>query len=473
MSAAAIRRVPRRKLNDAVDTERTAVSNTSASELCTTATAEAPTLRQVSRPAILLDARRGGLERHAHEAIELYQLFPRSTTCPVRPLFNAARCTSSSRVLLAGFAGDSLEAVYDKYKTFAVVEISGASASRGTRTLGGSLSAPQRLSNGIVPWLKSWTLGAGSIKAASAKARCVYWRRARGYRAFLELRDNTGDDARRTHHLNLGIGCRLSCSASRAARTGRCSIQRLPEFRPVGEHSRMLHSSEAAGLRGNSCPRANCMAHDAHARADRQRLDDFQGQGNGLQPNRAGRIGVHCRTCDRNPGSDRRRRERVCNLGSINLARHLAAHELISTAGPDGRACRAQLDRVIDMNFYPLASQEHRTSLAPGGLGLMACKMFLPPARPSTARPLVRCRGISEAVYFHALRARATWRASADPIRVFRKPAPRGELQFDSGITPENADRWRLAARNSSAWTAQQPADCDRAHATIASIAVL
>ena len=66
--------------------------------------------------------------------------------------------------------------------------------------------APTVLANGIVPWLKTLDASVAAVnQAADARVRaCVYleaWHA--DVEEFLELRDNTGDEARRTHNLNL------------------------------------------------------------------------------------------------------------------------------------------------------------------------------------------------------------------------------------------------------------------------------
>ena len=47
----------------------------------------------------------------------------------------------------------------------------------------------------------------------------------------------------------------------------------------------------------------------------------------------------------------------VCNLGSINLARHVEGNEFdFEKLAHTVELAVRQLDRVIDMNFYPLAT---------------------------------------------------------------------------------------------------------------------
>src|SRR5690606_10976684 len=63
----------------------------------------------------------------------------------------------------------------------------------------------------------------------------------------------------------------------------------------------------------------------------------------------------------------------VCNLGSINLGRHVADGKVDfeKLARTVGLAVR-QLDAVIDLNYYPIAkARESNLKWRPVGLGLM------------------------------------------------------------------------------------------------------
>src|SRR5258708_32285937 len=63
----------------------------------------------------------------------------------------------------------------------------------------------------------------------------------------------------------------------------------------------------------------------------------------------------------------------VCNLGSINLARHVSGAEFdFEKLAHTVELAVRQLDRVIDLNFYPLATaRASNLRWRPVGLGLM------------------------------------------------------------------------------------------------------
>ena len=79
-------------------------------------------------------------------------------------------------------------------------------AFHGVRSRGSLIRGTNGLSNGIVPWLKTLDSSVSAVNQGGKRkgAACVYletWHA--DIDEFLELRDNTGDEARRTHNLNL------------------------------------------------------------------------------------------------------------------------------------------------------------------------------------------------------------------------------------------------------------------------------
>jgi len=139
----------------------------------------------------------------------------------------------------------------------------------------------------------------------------------------------------------------------------------------------------------------------------------------------------------------------VCNLGSINLARHI---------GPQGfdfeqlahtvEVAVRQLDRVIDLNYYPIGTtRASNMRWRPVGLGLMGLQdVFFRLRLPfdgAEAREL--STRIQSTIYFHALRASmelARQLGAHDAFALTR--AARGELQFDAwGVVPQDAERWQ------------------------------
>jgi ribonucleoside-diphosphate reductase alpha chain len=138
----------------------------------------------------------------------------------------------------------------------------------------------------------------------------------------------------------------------------------------------------------------------------------------------------------------------VCNLGSVNLARHLEGDgfDFEKLRRTVRRALR-QLDRVIDVNFYPIPStRESNARWRPVGLGVMGLQdVFFRLGLgfdDEAARDLSR-RSLEE-VYLSALEescALAQERGAHPGFPDTR--AARGELQPELwGVTPEQGPRW-------------------------------
>ena len=138
----------------------------------------------------------------------------------------------------------------------------------------------------------------------------------------------------------------------------------------------------------------------------------------------------------------------VCNLGSINLARHVGsdAFDFEKLAHTVQVAVR-QLDRVIDLNFYPIATaRASNLRWRPVGLGVMGLQDVFFQLRLAfdgdEAREL--SSRIAETIYFHALQTSMELARELGAHDTFPETrAARGELQFDAwNVTPRDQARW-------------------------------
>ena len=138
----------------------------------------------------------------------------------------------------------------------------------------------------------------------------------------------------------------------------------------------------------------------------------------------------------------------VCNLGSINLARHVAdgKFDFEKLAATTVAAVR-QLDRVIDINFYPISTaRDSNVRWRPVGLGIMGLQdvffaLRLPFDSPD-AREL--SRKIQEEIYFWALNTSADLAEQFDPHPAFAETrTAQGDLQFDC---------WKIQAADGQRW---------------------
>ena len=104
---------------------------------------------------------------------------------------------------------DELDSIYDRYQQVARLSKFaggiGIACSR-VRSRGALIRGTNGQSNGIVPFLRTLDASVAAVNQGGRRkgAACVYlepWHP--DIEEFLELRDNTGEDARRTHNLNL------------------------------------------------------------------------------------------------------------------------------------------------------------------------------------------------------------------------------------------------------------------------------
>ncbi len=409
-------------------------------------------------------------------AIELYRLFSSLEYLPSSPtLFNAGtRHEQLSSCFLLDSPGDHLEEIYQRYTDVAMLsKFSGGIglAYHRVRARGSLIESTNGHSNGIVPWLKTLDSSVAAVNQGGKRkgACCVYlepWHA--DVEEFLELRDNTGDVAKRTHNLNLANWI-PDLFMRRVEGDGTWSLfdpKTVPDLPDLyGEaFDRRYEEAERAGLAVKTMK-----ARDLYARMMRTLAQTgngwmtFKDKSNRAcnQTGAAGSGVVHLSNlCTEILEVTSKDESAVCNLGSINLARHTFAEGAMARFDFDklGRTVRTavrQLDRVIDLNFYPIPSaRSSNERWRPVGLGLMGLQdvffqMRLPFDAPE-AREL--SRRISEEVYFHALSASCDLACELGRHPAFSETrAARGELQFDAWDVPapiERGERWEeLRAR--------------------------
>jgi ribonucleoside-diphosphate reductase alpha chain len=402
-------------------------------------------------------------------ALELYRLFSSLEYLPSSPtLFNAGTAHEQlSSCFLLDSPADHLASIYQRYTDVALLsKFSGGIglAYHRVRSRGSLIESTNGHSNGIVPWLKTLDASVAAVNQGGKRrgAACVYlepWHA--DIEAFLELRDNTGDEASRTHNLNLAnwIPDLFMRRVEADAAWSLFDPKRVPALPDLwGEaFDRAYEAAEAAGLAAKSV-----RARELYARMMRTLAQT----GNGwmtfkdaanracnqtAEPGRTVHLSNLCTEIIEVTSPDE---AAVCNLGSINLARHVTggafdAEQLARTV----RTAIRQLDRVIDLNYYPIAATE-RSNLRwrPVGLGVMGLQDVLFQLGWAFDAPEARAlsRRIAEDIYFHALSASADLAAEKGAHPAFAETrAARGELQFHAwGVAPDEPARWdALAAR--------------------------
>ena len=454
-----------RKLNDAVDAQHTQrFEYFGLRTLYDRYLLKHPTQRQViETPQHFWLRVACALSESAADAIELYGLFARLDYVPSSPtLFNSGtRHEQLSSCFLLDSPEDSLEAIYAKYRDVALLsKFSGGIglAWHRVRSEGSLIRSTNGLSNGIVPWLKTLDSSVAAVNQGGKRkgAACVYlepWHA--DIEAFLELRDNTGDDARRAHHLNLANWI-PDLFMRRVDDDGRWSLfdpKDVPELPDLwGEAFDQAYAqAEARGL-----ARRTVQARDLYARMMRTLAQT----GNGWmtfkdacnrasnQTAKAGNTVHLSNLCTEIIEVTSDGETAVCNLGSINLAQHHDGVEFdFEKLSVTVQVAVRQLDRVIDLNFYPIDSaRASNLRWRPVGLGLMGLQDVLfalrLPFDGAEARAL--SARICEEIYYWALRTSLELAHEKGAHPAFAETrAAHGELQFDSwNVVPRDVVRW-------------------------------
>jgi ribonucleoside-diphosphate reductase alpha chain len=412
------------------------------------------------------------LSESVPEALELYQLFSTLEYLPSSPtLFNAGtRHEQLSSCFLLDSPADHLEAIYDRYTDVALLsKFSGGIglAYHRVRSRGSLIEGTNGRSNGIVPWLKTLDASVAAVNQGGKRkgACCVYlepWHA--DIEEFLALRDNTGDEASRTHNLNLANWI-PDLFMRRVEADGDWSlfdpkvVPTLPDL--FGEAFEQAYvAAEQGGLATKTLK-----ARELYARMMRTLAQTgngwmtFKDRANRAcnQTGDSGNVGsprtVHlsnlCTEILEVTSDDE---TAVCNLGSINLGRHTAVvdgkvtFDFAKLARTVRTAVR-QLDRVIDLNYYPIATTaSSNRRWRPVGLGVMGlADVFFQLRLPFDAQASrALSKRIAETIYFHALGASADLAVERGPHPAFAETrAARGELQFEAwGVTPEDTGGW-------------------------------
>ena len=404
------------------------------------------------------------LSEDVPEALALYRRMGNLDYLPSSPtLFNSGTTHEQlSSCFLLDSPQDSLESIYQKYGDIAQLsKFSGGIGVSFTRvrSRGSLIKSTNGHSNGIVPWLKTLDSSVAAVNQGGKRkgAACVYlepWHA--DVEEFLELRDNTGDEARRTHNLNLANWIpdlfmkRVEADADWSLFDPRV----VPEFTDLFGDD-FEHAYEQAELQGKATK--SIKARELYSRMMRTLAQT----GNGWmtfkdkcnrasnQTAKAGNVIHLSNLCTEILEVTSAGETAVCNLGSINLSHHLdedAQFDFDKLAETVRLAVR-QLDRVIDLNFYPIeTARRGNLRWRPVGLGVMGLqdvffKLRLP-FDSEAARKL--SNKIAETIYFHALETSVELSEERGKHPSFSETrAAHGELQFDAwNIVPEDTARW-------------------------------
>lgn len=420
----------------------------------------------------------GLAEDDTHRALDevaaLYGLMSRLDYLPSSPtLFNSGtRHPQMSSCYLLDSPLDELDSLYDRYHQVARLSKHaggiGLSYSR-IRSRGSLIRGTNGHSNGIVPFLKTLDASVAAVNQGGRRkgAAAVYletWHS--DIEEFLELRDNTGEDARRTHNLNLAhwIPDEFMRRVDTDGQWSLFSPSDVPELVDLWgeEFDAAYRRAEAEGLAKKTIP-----ARDLYGRMMRTLAQTGNGwmtfkDAANRTANQTAEPGhtVHSSNlCTEILEVTDDGETAVCNLGSVNLGAFVD-----TTAGDIDwerldetvRTAVTFLDRVVDINFYP-TEQAGRSNAKwrPVGLGAMGLqdvffKLRLPFDSPEAKALSTR---IAERIMLAAYEASADLAERGGPLPAWEKTrTARGVLHpdhYDVELTwPERwtALRERIAA---------------------------
>ena len=409
-----------------------------------------------------------GLAESPGEAVDLYTLMSNLDYMMSSPtLFNSGtRHPQMSSCYLLDSPQDDLESIYNRYTDIAKLSKFaggiGVSFSR-VRSQGSLIRGTNGNSNGVVPWLKTLDSSVAAVNQGGKRkgAACVYleaWHA--DIEDFLEMRENTGDEARRAHNLNLAnwVPDLFMERVESGADWSLFDPKLFPELVDTygDEFNRIYLEAEAAGKFERQLP-----ARDLYARMMRTLAQTGNGwmtfkdaaNRKGNQTLKSENVIHLSNLCTEILEVTNNEETAVCNLGSVNLG-HFVENGVFDydRLGSVVRTAVRYLDRVVDINFYPTDAAGYSNSKwRPVGLGVMGLQdVFFKMRLPfDDQRAVTLAARIQEEIYFWALtvstelaEAYGTHETYAD-TRIAQ-----GDLQFDLwGVEPTKPEWAALRER--------------------------
>jgi len=365
-----------------------------------------------------------GLSESIDEAIRFYRLIASFEYMPSTPtLFNSGtRHQQMSSCYLLDSPDDDLSSIYDRYRDVALLSKYaggiGLSFSK-IRSRGSLIRGTNGRSNGIVPFLKTLDSSVAAVNQGGKRkgAACIYletWHA--DILDFLQLRNNTGDEAQRTHNLNLAHW--IPDLFMKRVKLDQLWSLFDPKDTP-----------DLVDLYGSKFEEAYVRYEEKRVYRDQINARELYSlmmktlaqTGNGwitfkdssnLKSNQTGleHNVIHLSNlCTEILEVTTYDETAVCNLGSINLSRYLNEDLTFNFQKLSENVSIAIqfLDRVIDINFYPIpGAHKSNKKWRPVGLGLMGLQdLFFKMQLPFDSRQALELtKQIQEAIYFYALK---------------------------------------------------------------------
>jgi ribonucleoside-diphosphate reductase alpha chain len=408
------------------------------------------TRRIIERPQWMFMRVALGLSETISEAVEFYDVISQFLYMPSTPtLFNSGtRHPQMSSCYLLTVSNDSLEGIYKTITDCA--HLSKWSGGLGVdwtpvRSSGSLIKGTNGLSNGIIPFLKVFDSSVHAVNQGGKRkgAAAIYiepWHA--DIEAFLELRNNTGAEERRTHNLNLALW-----------------IPDLFMKRVEGDGEWSLFSpSDAPGLQNSFGEKFEKLYEDyeksgkalkkVSARTLYSRMMQtlaetgnawmcFKDKANlrSAQTAESENVIHSSNLCTEILEVTSKDETAVCNLGSINLSSYVTKDlkfdfEKLKTVV---NIATKFLDKVVDINFYPTPEAlKSNQKWRPVGLGIMGLQdVFFKMRIPFDSKEAKELSShISETIYYHALQASMTMAKEQGKFSAFEASRyADGELQ--------------------------------------------
>ncbi|MEV7982306.1 ribonucleoside-diphosphate reductase subunit alpha [Streptomyces sp. NPDC086519] len=401
--------------------------------------------------------------RSVDEVAALYGLMSRLDYLPSSPtLFNSGtRHPQMSSCYLLDSPKDELDSIYDRYHQVARLSKHaggiGLSYSR-IRSRGSLIRGTNGHSNGIVPFLKTLDASVAAVNQGGRRkgAAAVYletWHS--DIEEFLELRDNTGEDARRTHNLNLAhwVPDEFMRRVDADQRWSLFSPADVPELVDLwgAEFDAAYRAAEEKGLARKTIP-----ARDLYGRMMRTLAQTgngwmtFKDAANRTANQTAlpGHVIHSSNLCTEILEVTDDGETAVCNLGSVNLGAFVSNGDIDWERLDDTvRTAVTFLDRVVDINFYP-TEQAGRSNARwrPVGLGAMGLQDVFFQLRLPFDSPEARALStrIAERIMLAAYEASAGLAERGGPLPAWEKTrTAQGVLHPDHyGVEFTWPERW-------------------------------
>ena len=408
------------------------------------------TRKLIERPQWLFMRVALGLSDSVTEALELYEIVSQFHYTPATPtLFNSGtRHPQMSSCYLLTVGEDSLDGIYKSISDCAKLsKFSGGIGIDWTpvRSSGALIKGTNGLSNGIVPFLKVFDSSVHAVNQGGKRkgAAAIYLEPWHGdIEAFLDLRNNTGADERRTHHLNLALWIpdlfmkRVNEDAQWSLFSPSDAPELLKTFGAEFERAYEQYEREGKALkqvsaRGLYAKMMQTLAETGNGWMCFKDKANLRSAQTGAPGNTIHSSNLCTEILEVTSGDQ----TAVCNLGSVNLSSLVTPSKTFDfeKLRVVTRTAVKFLDRVVDRNFYPTPEAKNSNhKWRPIGLGIMGLqdvffKMRLPFA--SDEAKMLSSR-ISETIYFEAIRTSMDLARKSGPFPAFKESRyANGDLQ--------------------------------------------